>query len=107
MKQLLDIAYARSGDKGSSANIGVISYKKEDYPFLLALLTEEKIFSYFAPLSPKKVTRYLLPNLWAINFVLEGVLDGGGSVSLRLDNQGKTLAQALLLMKIPSMEKKT
>lgn len=100
MIRLLDIAYARSGDKGSSANIGVIAYREEGYQTLLDTLTEEKVASYFAPLGPKNVTRYELPNLWAVNFVLEGVLDGGGSWSLRLDSQGKTLGQALLQLEL-------
>ncbi len=98
---LYDIATARSGDKGSHANIGVIAKDKNTYEELLALLTEEKVKFYFKKLNPQRVVRYELPNLYALNFVLENVLDGGGSCSLRLDSQGKTLGQALLLMEIP------
>lgn len=100
MTKLLEIAYARSGDKGSSANIGVIAYHEEQYEFLVQTLTEKKIAHYFSPLNPTNVIRYQLPNLWALNFILEGVLDGGGSTSLRLDSQGKTLGQALLQMEV-------
>ena len=97
---LHEIAYARSGDKGSSANIGVIAKDPADYALLLKVLTPEKIAEYLKALKPQRVVRYELPNLHALNFVLEGVLDGGGSRSLRLDSQGKTLGQALLLMDI-------
>ncbi len=94
------IAYARSGDKGSSANVGVIAYNSQAYEFLLDYLTAEKVHEYFLPLAPRKTTRYELSNLWALNFVLEGVLAGGGSQSLRYDSQGKALGQALLEMPI-------
>lgn len=92
------IAYARSGDKGSSANIGVIAYHEEGYLFLKEQLTAEKVFDFFKALGPTSVKRYELPNLWALNFVLAEVLAGGGSRSLRMDAQGKALGQALLEM---------
>lgn len=98
--KLKKIAHARSGDKGSNVNIGVIAREEKDYPHLLELLTEEKVRSYFLALNPKKVIRYELPNLHALNFVLEGVLDGGASLNLRTDAQGKALGQALLEMEI-------
>lgn len=97
---LYDIAYARSGDKGSSSNIGVIAYTKEGYQFLKENLTDAKVTEFFKTLGPKKVLRYELPNLGALNFVLEGVLAGGGSRSLRIDSQGKALGQVILEMKI-------
>lgn len=100
MMQLKDIAHARSGDKGSHVNIGVIALDEKDYPWLIELLTEDKVKNYFSALKPKKVTRYELPNLFALNFVLEGVLDGGASLNLRIDAQGKALGQALLEMKV-------
>ena len=100
MMQLKEIAHARSGDKGSSANIGVIALLEKDYPRLKTILTEEKVKDYFSALNPKKVIRYELPNLAALNFVLEGVLEGGGSLNLRIDAQGKALGQALLEMEI-------
>lgn len=97
-RKLIEIAYARSGDKGGSANIGVIAIRDEDYPYLKQILTEERVQRFFSALHPKKVVRYELPNLSAINFILEGVLDGGGSLSLRIDAQGKALGQAILQM---------
>lgn len=104
--QLRQIAYARSGDKGSNVNIGVIAYTEDGYAFLEKYLTEEKVNAFFKLLHPKKVIRYKLPNLWALNFILEGVLDGGGSLSLHLDAQGKALGQALLEMPILLPEEK-
>lgn len=98
--QLKEIAHARSGDKGSNVNIGVIALQEKDYSRLVELLTEEVVKSYFSALKPKKVIRYELPNLNALNFVLEGVLEGGGSLNLRIDAQGKALGQALLEMEI-------
>lgn len=95
---LRDIAHARSGDKGSSANIGVIAYDEKSYEFLLKHLTAKKVTTYFRSLGVASTTRYELPNLLALNFVLHGVLDLGGSRSLRIDAQGKALGQALLEM---------
>lgn len=95
---LYDIAYARSGDKGSSSNIGVIAYTKEGYLFLKEYLTDEKVKTFFLSLGVTKVIRYELPNLLAFNFMLYDILDGGGSLSLRIDSQGKALGQALLEM---------
>lgn len=97
---LKKFAYARSGDKGSSANIGVIAYTPEGFDFLLRYLTKDKVNAYFMPLGVISTVRYELPNLLALNFVLEGVLAGGGSRSLRIDAQGKALGQALLEMMV-------
>jgi hypothetical protein len=99
--RLGDIAHARSGDKGSSANVGVVAYTPAGFMFLQQTLTEERVAEYFKPLGPTKVTRYELPNLEALNFLLEGVLAGGGSRSLRVDAQGKALGQAVLEMMLP------
>ena len=96
--RLKDLAYARSGDKGANSNIGVIAYNEDGYRFLKDHLTEERVAKYFAALGGRKVRRYELPNLLAFNFVLYGALDGGGSVSLRTDAQGKALGQAILQM---------
>ena len=104
MKLLKEIAYARSGDKGSHVNIGVIAKKAEDYPFLLANLTAEKVKLYFVELNPQEVVRYELPNLHALNFILKDVLDGGASLNLRIDAQGKALGQALLSLNLESYE---
>jgi hypothetical protein len=96
--KLKELAYARSGDKGSNVNIGVAAYNRENYHYLKMNLTEEKVAEYFRCLGIRSVKRFELPNLLAFNFVLYGALDGGGSVSLRTDAQGKTLGQALLQM---------
>lgn len=96
--KLRDVAYARSGDKGHSANIGVIAIDPEKYAWLEEHLTAEKVQAYFKELGVKKVERYCLPNVYALNFVLIGVLGEGGSRSLRIDSQGKALGQALLEM---------
>jgi hypothetical protein len=98
--RLGEIAYARSGDKGTGANIGVLAHTEEQYAFLHAHLTAERVAAYFAPMGPGEVTRYELPNLLALNFVLPEVLAGGGSRSLRIDAQGKTLGQVLLEMRL-------
>ena len=101
MKILLSkIAHARSGDKGDAANCGVIAFKEEWYPILSEVLTEEKVKEYFTGLTLGKVERYEIPHLWALNFVLHNTLGGGGTVSLKLDAQGKTIASAMLLMEI-------
>ncbi len=92
-----EIAHGRSGDKGNDANIALIAYTESGYQQLLRALTEEKMRAIFSPLGVKSVKRYEVPNLLAINYVLGNVLDGGGSLSLRSDSQGKSLAQALLL----------
>ncbi len=101
MKIRLDaVAHARSGDKGDAANCGVIAYRQEDYPILLEQLTEERVQEHFRGICKGKVERFELPNLWAVNFVLHNTLGGGGTVSLKLDAQGKAIASAMLLMEI-------
>ncbi|HMC30140.1 MAG TPA: hypothetical protein VKL99_04850 [Candidatus Angelobacter sp.] len=99
-KQLRQIAHARSGDKGDTANIGLIALKPEHYSILVREVTAERVKQHFADLCHGEVERYELPNLHALNFVLHRALDGGGLVSLRTDNQGKTYSSALLRMKI-------
>jgi hypothetical protein len=94
--RVLDVAHARSGDKGDTANVGVIARRPEWYPFLEKYLTADIVAAHFAPLITGPVERYALPNLYAVNFVLHGALDGGGTRSLRLDAQGKTYSTALL-----------
>lgn len=100
MKKLKEIAYARSGDKGDDANIGVIAYKPQDYAYLLDKLTEERVAKHFEQLGIKRVIRYEMPKINAMNFILFGALEGGGSRSLRVDAQGKALGQAILEMEI-------
>src|ERR1041384_5909438 len=98
--RLGDIAYARSGDKGASANIGVIARQPGRYTVLVGSLTAERVQEFFKHLGVTRVTRYELPNLSALNFVLDNVLDGGASLSLRADAQGKALGQQLLEMQV-------
>ncbi len=97
---LAEIAHARSGDKGRSANVGVIARSPEGYEFLRQRLTASRVSEFFKPMGVEHVTRYELPNLGALNFILEGILQTGGSTSLRIDAQGKALGQALLEMVI-------
>jgi hypothetical protein len=98
--QLRQIAHARSGDKGDSANIGLIALKPEHYPVLVREVTAERVKRHFSGICQGAVERYELANLQALNFVLHHSLDGGGLVSLRTDNQGKTYSTALLRMEI-------
>lgn len=98
--QLRKIAHARSGDKGDDANIGLIALKPEYYPALVAQVTAQRVKDHFRELCQGNVERYELPNLHALNFVLHRALDGGGTVSLRTDAQGKTLSAGLLRMEI-------
>ncbi len=93
---LLAIAHARSGDKGDTANIGLLGRSPECYAWLARHVTAARVKSWFRERAPGPVRRHLVPNLWALNFLLERALGGGGTRSLRLDAQGKTLAQALL-----------
>ena len=98
--QLLRLAHARSGDKGDTANVGLIALRPEFYPILAKEVTAERVKKHFAEICRGEVERYELPNLHALNFVLHHALDGGGLVSLRMDNQGKTYGAALLRMEI-------
>jgi len=97
---LIQIAYARSGDKGAGANIGVVARTPAAYEFLRKTLTADLVREFFQDFHPKTCVRYEMPNLGALNFVLTEILDGGGSLSLRVDAQGKALGQSLLRMKI-------
>ncbi|HUI08882.1 MAG TPA: hypothetical protein VL221_01080 [Bacteroidota bacterium] len=98
--RLLDIAHARSGDKGDTANVGVIARRDEYYPLLAKYLTAERVRAHFAGLVLGRVERYELPNLGALNFLLHEALGGGGTRSLKNDAQGKTLASAMLRMEL-------
>lgn len=98
--RLGEIAHARSGDKGSGANVGVIAYTPAGYELLRNLLSADRVEEFFRPMGVGKVTRYEIPNLGALNFLLPHILAGGGSRSLRTDAQGKTLGQALLELPI-------
>lgn len=98
--KLYEIAHARSGDKGNHANIGVIAYDAHGFSILKKSLTAEVVKDFFSPMSPTKVERFELPGIRAVNFLLHNVLGGGGSRSLRIDSQGKTLASVLLELEI-------
>ncbi|OGU00739.1 MAG: hypothetical protein A2085_04015 [Gemmatimonadetes bacterium GWC2_71_10] len=99
-RHLIEIAHARSGDKGDTANVGVIARKPEYYPVLVRELTPERVAKHFEGMLTGGVERFELPNLHALNFLLHGALGGGGTVSLKTDAQGKTLSTALLRMEI-------
>ena len=94
------LAHARSGDKGDTANVGVIALDPLYYPLLLEALTAERVAAHFTGICLGEVERYELPNLHALNFLLHRALGGGGTVSLRTDAQGKTLSTAMLRMEI-------
>ena len=94
------IAHARSGDKGDTSNIGIIAFHERHYPALVREVTAQRVKEFFGELVKGKVERYELPNLAALNFLLHEALGGGGTLSLRIDAQGKTLSAALLRMEI-------
>ena len=98
--RLLDIAHARSGDKGDTVNVGVIARKPEYYEVLERALTSERVKQHFGDMVKGKVERFELPNIGALNFLLHEALDGGGTVSLMTDAQGKTFSTAMLRMYI-------
>lgn len=94
------LAHTRSGDKGDTVNIGVIAYDPVQYPLLAREVTAERVKAWFGERVKGKVERFELPNLGALNFLLHESLGGGGTVSLRIDAQGKTFGAALLGMEI-------
>ena len=98
--RLLDIAHARSGDKGDTANVGLIANRQEWYPLLAREVTTERVTKHFQGMITGGVVRYELPNLAALNFLLHGALGGGGTVSLKTDAQGKVYSTALLRLEI-------
>ncbi|WP_333827179.1 AtuA-related protein [Pararhodobacter sp.] len=99
--RLHDIAHARSGDKGDTSNIAVFVYDPADYPFLLRHLTAGRVAEHFRWQVRGGVTRYELPALHALNFVMTGALRGGVLRSLALDTHGKSLSSALLALELP------
>jgi hypothetical protein len=98
--KLIDICHGRSGDKGDAANIGIIAYDQKGYNIIERHLTAEKVKKHFKGICKGEVERYELPNIMALNFILNNTLGGGGTVSLKHDAQGKTLAAALLRMEL-------
>ncbi|TFH00787.1 MAG: hypothetical protein E4H13_06580 [Calditrichales bacterium] len=98
--QLIKLAHARSGDKGDTANIGLIALKPEYYPLLVEFVTPERVKTHFHGICNGKVERFEMPNIGALNFLLHESLGGGGTITLKHDAQGKTLSTALLRMVI-------
>jgi hypothetical protein len=96
--RLVDLAHARSGDKGDTANVGVIALRPEWYPLIRDQLTLDRVTRHFAGIITGDVERFELPNLNALNFLLHGALDGGGTLSLKTDAQGKVFSTAMLRM---------
>src|SRR4051794_18508984 len=94
------LAHGRSGDKGDTANIGIVAYDERHYPVLVREVTVERVKAHFGDYVRGDIERYELPNLGALNFLLYGALGGGGTLSLRTDAQGKTYSAALLRMEI-------
>src|SRR6267142_3727351 len=98
--QLTKIAHARSGDKGDTANVGLIALREEFYPLLVREVTADRVKQHFKGICKGEVERFELPNLGALNFLLHESLGGGGTVSLMTDAQGKTFSTALLRMEV-------
>ena len=98
--RLVDIAHARSGDKSDTANVGLIALQPVYYPLLVEHVTAARVARHFKGMITGKVERFELPNLRALNFLLHGALDGGGTISLKTDAQGKVFSTALLRMEI-------
>ncbi len=98
--KLLDIAHARSGDKGDAGNVGVIAYDDKGFEIIKKHLTTERVKKHFEGICFGKVERYEMPNIRAINFLLHNTLGGGGTVSLKHDAQGKILASAMLRLEL-------
>lgn len=98
--RLYELAHARSGDKGDTANVGLIARTPAYYPLLVREVTAARVARHFRGMITGPVERYELPNLYALNFLLHGALDGGGTVSLKTDAQGKVFSTALLRMEV-------
>lgn len=96
------MAHARSGDKGDTANVGLIALRPDDYPHLVKHVTAARVARHFRGMIRGPVKRFELPNLHALNFLLHGALGGGGTISLKTDAQGKVFSTALLRMEIPA-----
>jgi hypothetical protein len=104
--RLLDVAHARSGDKGDTANVGLIALEPRWYELLARHVTRDRVAEHFRGVITGDVVRFELPNLLALNFLLHGALGGGGTLSLKTDAQGKVYSTALLRMvlELPSDE---
>lgn len=98
---LYELAHARTGDKGDRSNISVVAYDARDFDHLVAHVTEDAVRALFRHRQPAAVRRYVVPSIHAMNFVLDGVLDGGVNDSLNLDTHGKALSFLLLQLTLP------
>jgi hypothetical protein len=98
--QLTKLAHARSGDKGDTANVGLIALRDDFYPVLVREVTSARVKEHFRGICKGPVERFELPNLGALNFLLHQSLGGGGTLSLMTDAQGKTFSTALLRLQI-------
>ena len=105
--KLREIAHSRTGDKGNTSNISVIAYRDEDFAFLREHVTPERVKTQFEGIATGDVTRYELPNLAALNFVIDGALGGGVTRSLALDAHGKSLSSLLLDLDLPERDPKS
>ncbi len=99
--RLRDLAHARTGDKGDTSNISIIAYEPGDFAFLAEHVTVERVAAHFHGVVLGRITRYELPGIGALNFVLEQALGGGVTRSLALDTHGKSLSSSLLEMELP------
>ena len=104
--KLREIAHSRTGDKGNTSNISVIAYDEKDYPLLEAQVTSARVKAHFVGIVAGEVTRYELPNLGALNFVMQQALGGGVTRSLSLDSHGKSLSSSLLEMEVPDRQQR-
>jgi hypothetical protein len=102
--QLVKLAHARSGDKGDTANVGLIALREDIYPIMVREVTAARVKQHFQGICKGEVERFELPNLGALNFLLHESLGGGGTLSLMTDAQGKTFSTALLRMEIEISE---
>ena len=102
--RLHDLAHARTGDKGTAYDISVIAYRAEDYPFLAAHVTADRVRAHFPDVISGRVDRYELPQLGALKFVLHGAVSGGVTRTLNLDVHGKSLSSALLEIELPDRD---
>ena len=102
--KLREIAHSRTGDKGNTSNISVIAFDEQHYPFLERHVTAERVKAHFAEIAHGEVTRYELPKIGALNFVLRDALGGGVTRSLALDAHGKGLSSAILDVEIPDQD---
>ena len=105
--RLIEIAHARSGDKGDAVNVGLLARDPKHYALLQREVTPKRVKAHFGPMVQGEVERFELPNLNALNFLLHGALGGGGTVSLKLDAQGKTYGAHLLKMEVDVPEAET